>query len=185
MKSNRNHLLADQRGAAAEAVLLLGALALAGAVAFITLADAMALAIGGGANGTAAVRTATPGGDQKLGAGPLAPMSVQAGLADVAKFLGRFDRSTVAPLEFVRLYAEDSSQALSRAVSPRALDYLNAEVLPILRATFVDEEGASLRYISPEDEGLIVTRIVAGDSRQARATVAAAKQRYVDSGFSG
>lgn len=182
MSTGRKTLVADQRGTAAEYVLLVGAVALAGVLGFVSLGDAMQLVIGGGATGATAPGTSPRVDNTALVAVPVAPMSAQAaGLADVARFLGRFDRSTVAPIEFVRRYAEDPASALERAVSPAARDYLNAEVLPILRATFVDNEGVSVRYISLDDERQIVTQIVSGNSARARANVRDAIQRYAES----
>lgn len=185
----------DERGTATEAALLLGAVALVGAVGLGSLGGAMELVIGrdagggapgfiasGGSGATAGMKNERRGGAGAFGAAPAAPISVQAaGWAEVAKLLGRFERSTVAPMEFTRRYAEDSAKALESALSPAAREYLDGEVLPILRASFADTEGSSVRYILPDDEAQIVTHIVAGDSAQATAALQTATTNYTSS----
>jgi hypothetical protein len=188
-------LVKDVRGTATETALLLGSVALAGALGFSSLGGAMDLAIARDADGGSPGASNSQGSGEAAGlheqggghpaafsAAPTGPLSAQAaGWAEVAKLLGRFERSTVAPMEFTRRYAEDSAKALESALSPAAREYLDGEVLPILRASFADTEGSSVRYILPDDEAQIVTHIVTGDSAQATAALQTATTNYTSS----
>jgi hypothetical protein len=93
---------------------------------------------------------------------------------ELAEFLGAFEGPTSPVTVFEWQYLANPERALS-ALTEEARGYLEAEVLPILRATYAKKDE-SLRYLTDEGEARVMARLVRGDVDGAKKALTAAKR---------
>jgi hypothetical protein len=93
---------------------------------------------------------------------------------ELAEFLGGFDRPTSPVTVFEWQYLANPERALS-ALTAEARGYLEAEVLPILQATYAKKDE-SIRYLTDEGEARVMARLVRGDVDGAKKALTAARR---------